>query len=65
MTTRATSSHDKSGTYDSGASQQMPTSYNKSKPYNRPSLPQEGSVSNECATFPERPEAKSWQLIAN
>ena len=30
---RATSSHDKSGTYDSGASQQMPMSYNKSKPH--------------------------------
>ena len=46
MTKRATSFHDKSGTYDSAASQQTPTSYSKSKPYNRPSLPQEGLLSN-------------------
>ena len=30
---RATGSHDKSGTYDSGTSQWMPTSYNRSKPH--------------------------------
>ena len=52
---RATSSHDMSGTYDSGTSKQMPMSYNKSKPHNRPSLPQEGPVSNEHAIFPEIP----------
>ena len=52
---RATSSHDKSGTYDSAASQQMPTSYNKSKPHDRPSSPQEELVSNEHSTFPEIP----------
>ena len=55
MLTRATSSQDKSGTYDSGTSQQIPMSYNKSKPYNRHSSPQEGSVSNKHATFPEIP----------
>ena len=33
----------------------MPTSYNKSKPYNRPSSPQEGSMSNEHSTFLEIP----------
>ena len=55
MLTRAISSHDKSGTYDSGTLQWMPTSYNKSKPYNRSSLLQEGSVLNEHATFPEIP----------
>ena len=55
VTSRVTSSHDKSETYDSDASQEMPTSYNKSKPHNRPSLPQEESVSNEHSTFPKIP----------
>ena len=52
---RSTSSHDKSGMYDSGTSQWMPTSYNKFKPHDRPSSAQEGSVSNEHSTFPEIP----------
>ena len=37
------------------AANKIPTSCNKSKPYNRPSSPQEESVSNEHATFPEIP----------
>ena len=35
--------------------QQMPMSYKKSKTHDRPSLPQEGLVSNEHSTFPEIP----------
>ena len=52
---RAISSHNRSEMYDSDASQQMPTSYNRSKPHDQSSLPQERLVSNEHSTFPEIP----------
>ena len=51
----ATSSCDRSGTYDSGTSQETPMPYNRSKPHDQPSLPHERSVTNEHSTSPEIP----------